>query len=102
MVAGSSPAQPHFRGHFSARIKVIRPLFVPYGAVQGRYIGPVWIGICCDASWRHGVSLEREHRIIIDVNGVQNLTVDQARRLGEEALALADQLQARLGPASPF
>ena len=72
------------------------------GLQRGRYIGPVWIGICCDASWRHGVSLEREHRLIIDVNGVQHLTVDEARRLGEEALALADQLQARLGPASPF
>jgi hypothetical protein len=72
------------------------------GLQQGRYIGPVWIGICCDASWRHGALFEREHRIIIDLNGVQHLTVDQARRLGEEALALADQLQARLGPASPF
>jgi hypothetical protein len=29
--------------------------------------------------------------------------VDQARRLGEEALALADELQALLGPArAPF
>ncbi len=72
------------------------------GLQRGHYIGPVWIGICCDASWRHSVSLEREHRIIIDVNGAQDLTVDQARKLGEEALALADQLQARLGPASPF
>jgi hypothetical protein len=73
------------------------------GLQRGRYIGPIWIGICCDASWHHGVSLDdREHEIIIDVNGVQHLTVDQARRLGEEALALADQLQARLGPASPF
>jgi len=65
------------------------------GLQRGRYIGPVWIGI-------HGVPREREHRIIIDVNGVQHLTVDQARRLGEEVLALADQLQARLGLASPF
>jgi hypothetical protein len=72
------------------------------GLQRGRCIGPVWIGICCDARWRRGVSLEREHRIIIDVNGIQHLTVDQARRLGEEALALADQLQARLGPASPL
>ena len=62
---------------------------------QGRYIGPVWIGI-------HGVPREREYRIFIDANGVQHLTVDQARRLGEEVLALADQLQARSGPASPF
>jgi len=54
----------------------------------GRYIGPVWIGI-------QGVPREHEHRIIIDVNGVQHLTVDQARRLGEAALALADELQAR-------
>jgi hypothetical protein len=65
------------------------------GLPRGRYIGPVWIGI-------HGVPREREHRIIIDVNGVQHLTVDQARRLGEEALALADELQARLAPVSPF
>jgi hypothetical protein len=72
------------------------------GLEPGRYIGPVWIGICCDASSHHGVSLEREYRIIIDVNGVQHLTVDQARRLGEEALALAHQLQARLGSASPY
>jgi hypothetical protein len=57
---------------------------------RGRYIGPVWIGI-------HGVPREREHRIFIDANGVQHLTVDQARRLGEEALALADELQAQLG-----
>jgi hypothetical protein len=62
---------------------------------QGRYIGPVWIGI-------HGVPREREYRIFIDANGVQHLTVDQARRLGEEALALADELQALLGPAGPF
>jgi hypothetical protein len=55
---------------------------------RGRYIGPVWIGIS-------GVPREREHRIIIDVNGVQHLTVDQARKLGDEALALADELQAR-------
>jgi hypothetical protein len=55
---------------------------------RGRYIGPVWIGI-------QGVPREREHRIIIDVNGAQHLTVDQARRLGEAALALADELQAR-------
>jgi hypothetical protein len=55
---------------------------------QGRYIGPVRIGI-------HGVPRERDYRIFIDVNGVQHLTVDQARRLGEEALALADHLQAR-------
>jgi hypothetical protein len=65
------------------------------GLPRGRHIGPVWIGI-------HGVPRLREHRIIIDVNGVQHLTVDQARTLGEEVLALADQLQARLGPASPF
>jgi hypothetical protein len=65
------------------------------GLQQGRFIGPVWIGICCAASWHRGVLCEREHRIIIDVNGVQHLTVDQARRLGEEALALADELQAR-------
>ena len=62
---------------------------------RGRYIGPVWIGI-------QGVPREREHRISIDVNGVQHLTIDQARRLGETALALADELQARLSPASPF
>ena len=55
---------------------------------RGRYIGPVWIGI-------QGVPREREHRISIDVNGVQHLTIDQARRLGETALALADELQAR-------
>jgi hypothetical protein len=65
------------------------------GLQRGRYIGPVWIGI-------HGVPREHEHRIIIGVNGVQHLTADQARRLGEEVLALADQLQARSGPASPF
>jgi hypothetical protein len=59
------------------------------GLQRGRYIGPFWIGI-------HGVPREREHRIIIDVNGVQNPTVDQARKLGEEALALADQLEAGL------
>ena len=57
---------------------------------RGRYIGPVWIGI-------HGAPREREYRIFIDANGVQHLTVDQARRLGEEALALADELQGRLG-----
>ena len=57
---------------------------------QGRYIGPVWIGI-------HGVPREREHRIIISVDGVRHLTVDQARRLGEEVLGLADQLQGRSG-----
>jgi hypothetical protein len=62
---------------------------------RGRYIGPVWIGI-------HGVPREHEHRIIIGVNGVQHLTADQARRLGEEVLALADQLQARSGLAGPF
>jgi hypothetical protein len=50
---------------------------------RGRYIGPVWIGI-------HGVL--REQRIIIDANGVQHLTMDQARRLGAAALALADEL----------
>jgi hypothetical protein len=55
---------------------------------RGRYIGPVWIGI-------QGVPREREHRITIDVNGVQHLTVDQARKLGEAAFALADELQAR-------
>ena len=33
---------------------------------QGRYIGPVWIGI-------HGVPREREHRIIISVDGVRHL-----------------------------
>jgi len=65
------------------------------GLRRGRYIGPVWIGI-------HGVPREHEHRIIIGVNGVRHLTVDQARRLSEEVLALADQLQARSGPASPF
>ena len=65
------------------------------GLQRGRYIGPVWLGI-------HGVPREREHRIFIDVNGVHYLTVDQARILGEEVLALADQLQARSGPASPF
>ena len=58
------------------------------GLRRGRYIGPVWIGI-------HGVPREHEHRVIIGVNGVQHLTVDQARKLGEEVLALADQLQAR-------
>jgi hypothetical protein len=63
---------------------------------RGRYIGPVWIGI-------QGVPREREHRIVIDANGAQHLTVDQARRLGEEAIALADELQALLGPArAPF
>jgi hypothetical protein len=62
---------------------------------RGRYIGPVWIGI-------QGVPREREHRIFIDANGVQHLTADQARRLGEEALALADELQALLGTARPF
>jgi hypothetical protein len=61
----------------------------------GRYIGPVWIGI-------HGVPREREYRIFIDANGVQYLTVDQARRLGEEALALADELQARSGRVRLF
>ncbi|HUH68521.1 MAG TPA: hypothetical protein VLZ05_06335 [Mycobacterium sp.] len=55
------------------------------GLQQGRYIGPVWIGIH-DALG--------EQRIIIDINGVRELTVDQARRLGEAALALADELQA--------
>ena len=65
------------------------------GLQRGRYIGPVWIGI-------HSAPREREYRIFIDANGVQQLTVDQARRLGEEALALADELQTRLGPASPF
>ena len=65
------------------------------GLQRGRYIGPVWIGI-------HGAPREHEHRIFIDANGVQHLTVDQARRLGEEALALADELQAQLGPAIPF
>jgi len=50
---------------------------------RGRYIGPVWIGI-------HDVL--HEQRIIIDVNGPQDLDVDQARRLGEAALALADEL----------
>ena len=65
------------------------------GLQRGRYIGPVWIGI-------NGVPPEREYRIVIDANGVQQLTVDQARRLGEEALALADELQAQLGPAIPF
>jgi hypothetical protein len=65
------------------------------GLQRGRYIGPVWIGI-------NGVPREREYRIVIDANGVQQLTVDQARRLGEEALALADELQTRSGPASPF
>jgi hypothetical protein len=50
---------------------------------RGCYIGPVWIGI-------DGVL--REQRIIIDANGVQHLTVDQARRLGAAALALADEL----------
>ena len=65
------------------------------GLRRGRYIGPVWIGI-------HGVPREHEHRVIIGVNGVQHLSVDQARRLGEEVLALADQLQARSGPASPL
>ena len=65
------------------------------GLQRGRYIGPVWIGI-------HGAPHEREYRIFIDANGVQQLTVDQARRLGEEALALAHELQTRLGPASPF
>ena len=64
------------------------------GSPWGRYIGPVWIGI-------HGVPREREHRIIIDANGIQHLTVDQARRLGETALALADELQALSVPASP-
>jgi hypothetical protein len=65
------------------------------GLPRGRYIGPVWIGI------HGGAPHEREHRIIIDVNGVlQHLTADQARRLGEEALALADELQARFAPAS--
>ena len=73
------------------------------GLQRGRYIGPIWIGISRDAIWHHGVLFdEREDDIIIDVNGVQHLTVDQARRLGEEALALADQLQGQLGPASPF
>ena len=62
---------------------------------RGRYIGPVWIGI-------HGVPREREHRIFIDTTGVQHLTVDQARRLGEEALALAHELQTRSGPVSTF
>ena len=65
------------------------------GLQRGRYIGPVWIGI-------HGVPREREHRVIIGVNGVQHLTADQARSLGEEVLALADQLQARSGSASPL
>jgi hypothetical protein len=65
------------------------------GLQRGRYIGPVWIGI-------HSVPREREDRIIIDANGAQYLTVDQAHRLGEEVLALPDQLQARSGPASPF
>jgi hypothetical protein len=58
-------------------------------------IGPVWIGI-------HGVPREREHRIIIDVNGAPHLTVDQARKLSEAALALADELQALSGPPRPF
>ena len=57
---------------------------------RGHYIGPVWIGI-------HGAPREREYRIFIDANGVQHLTVDQARRLGEEALALADELQGQSG-----
>jgi hypothetical protein len=57
------------------------------GLRQGRYIG---------------VPREREQRIIIDVNGVQHLTADQARRLGEEALALADQLPTLLGPREPL
>ena len=62
---------------------------------RGRYIGPVWIGIS-------GIPSLREHRIIIEANGALQLTADQARRLGEEALALADELQTRSGPASPF
>jgi hypothetical protein len=60
---------------------------------RGRYIGPVWIGI---------QRVPREHRIIIDTTCVQYLTADQARKLGEQALALADELQARLGPARPL
>jgi hypothetical protein len=58
------------------------------GLQRGRYIGPVWIGT-------------HAQRIIIDANGFQDLTVDQARRLGEAALALADELQALSDPASP-
>ena len=58
------------------------------GLQRGRYIGPVWIGI-------HG------QRIIMDPNGVQELTEDQARRLGEAVLVLADELQA-LSDEKPY
>jgi hypothetical protein len=53
------------------------------GLQRGRYIGPVWIG-----------THEQRMRIMIDANGVQDLTVDQGRRLAEAVLALADDLQA--------
>ena len=55
-------------------------------------IGPVWIGITGTQDYSGKVTSET---IVIDVpGGIADLDVDQARKLSNVALALADELQA--------
>ena len=58
-------------------------------------IGPVWIGITGTQDYSGEVTSET---IVIDVPRViADLDVDRARKLGNAALALADELQALRG-----
>jgi len=58
-------------------------------------IGPVWIGITGTQDYSGKVTSQT---IVIDVpGGIADLEVDRARKLGEAALALADELQALSG-----
>jgi hypothetical protein len=62
-------------------------------------IGPIWIGIT-GAQDYNGEATDRT--IVIDLSlGIAELDVDRARKLGEAALALADELQALSGRKPP-
>jgi hypothetical protein len=61
-------------------------------------IGPVWIGITGTQDYRGEVTRQT---IVIDLpRGIADLDVDRARKLGEAALALADELEALSGGKS--
>jgi hypothetical protein len=58
-------------------------------------IGPVWIGITGTKDYSGEVTRQR---IVIDLpRGITDLDVDRARKLGNAALALADELEALSG-----
>jgi len=62
-------------------------------------IGPIWIGITGTQEYSGEVTGQT---IVIDLPlGIGDLDVDRARKLGEAALALADELQALSGGKPP-